>query len=495
MMKADRLLAETLQTREREELTDEEKGKLFMKLMKKRRKHFAALRAQEKKNKPPTKAQKRSQMSTYLKHMEAQESNEKKIEGSEEKAKGSRKKILGKKRAVKEQQQESSKRQRIKDDKHEEVEVDDEAELKKHLVIVKDDDIAIDVIPLATKPPVIVEYKLLKEGIMGIDREDLQTLWKLVKTKHGDSRPEDEHERVLWGDLKVMFEPDIKSDVWRNLQGYKVTIWKLFDSCGVHFVRNLKIQKMNIKFRGGLLGLMTLKVTTAQAPGVVKPEIRGNVNFEINSQFMRELRDDTFFGNKGEDAHDHIDWVHSIIGLFNILDINSHQKVNIFYKGLSTTNRQLLNLQGPILGMTPAQALTAIQTMADHSQKWHDRTTSRKIRSSSSNDGLADLVNKLDNLGRDMKKLKESVHAIQVRCQICEGPHLDKDCPLNKEVKQVEEVRYGEFGRTTPFNGNNGGKFRVRPPGYYTKTDNRPPYGERRQNLKELLAKHQEEYA
>ncbi|GJX79860.1 hypothetical protein Tco_0328009 [Tanacetum coccineum] len=397
MMKADRLLAETLQTREREELTDEEKGKLFMKLMKKRRKHFAALRAQEKKNKPPTKAQKRSQMSTYLKHMEAQESNEKKIEGSEEKAKGSRKKILGKKRAVKEQQQESSKRQRIKDDKHEEVEVDDEAELKKHLVIVKDDDIAIDVIPLATKPPVIVEYKLLKEGIM--------------------------------------------------------------------------------------------------APGVVKPEIRGNVNFEINSQFMRELRDDTFFGNKGEDAHDHIDWVHSIIGLFNILDINSHQKVNIFYKGLSTTNRQLLNLQGPILGMTPAQALTAIQTMADHSQKWHDRTTSRKIRSSSSNDGLADLVNKLDNLGRDMKKLKESVHAIQVRCQICEGPHLDKDCPLNKEVKQVEEVRYGEFGRTTPFNGNNGGKFRVRPPGYYTKTDNRPPYGERRQNLKELLAKHQEEYA
>ncbi|GJQ99463.1 zinc knuckle CX2CX4HX4C containing protein [Tanacetum coccineum] len=80
------------------------------------------------------------------------------------------------------------------------------------------------------------------------------------------------------------------------------------------------------------------------------------------------------------------------------------------------------------------------------------------IGSSSSNDELAALVNKLDNLGRDMKKLKESVHAIQVGCQICEGPHLDKDCPLNEEVKQVEEVRYGEFRRTTPFNRNNGGK-------------------------------------
>ncbi|GKB66662.1 reverse transcriptase domain-containing protein [Tanacetum coccineum] len=96
--------------------------------------------------------------------------------------------------------------------------------------------------------------------------------------------------------------------------------------------------------------------------------------------------------------------------------------------------------------------------MADHSQKWHDGMTSRSIRSSSSNDRLAALVNKLDNLGRDMKKLKESVHAIQVGCQICEGPHLNKDCPLNEEVKQIEEVRYGEFGRTTPFNGNNRGR-------------------------------------
>ncbi|GKC26941.1 zinc knuckle CX2CX4HX4C containing protein [Tanacetum coccineum] len=151
--------------------------------------------------------------------------------------------------------------------------------------------------------------------------------------------------------------------------------------------------------------------------------------------------------------------------------------------------------KGPIPGMTPAQALIAIQTMADHSQKWHDRKTSRNIRSSNSNDRLAALVNKLDKLGRDMKKLKKSVHAIQVGCQICEGPHLDKDCPLNKEVKQVEEVRYGEFGQITPFNRNNGGKFHVGLPGYYTKIDNRPPYGKRRQSLEELLTKHQEEYA
>ncbi|GKC07032.1 hypothetical protein Tco_0998642 [Tanacetum coccineum] len=61
--------------------------------------------------------------------------------------------------------------------------------------------------------------------------------------------------------------------------------------------------------------------------------------------------------------------------------------------------------------------------------------------------------------------------------------------------KKIKEVRHGEYGQTTPFNGNNEGKFRVGPPGYYTKTDNRPPYGERRQSLEELLAKHQEESA
>ncbi|GKD56685.1 hypothetical protein Tco_1290072 [Tanacetum coccineum] len=65
----------------------------------------------------------------------------------------------------------------------------------------------------------------------------METLWKLVKAKYENTRPEDDYERVLWGDLKVMFEPDIKSDVWRNLQGYKVTVWKLFDNSGVHFVR------------------------------------------------------------------------------------------------------------------------------------------------------------------------------------------------------------------------------------------------------------------
>nr|GEW90167.1 hypothetical protein [Tanacetum cinerariifolium] len=96
--------------------------------------------------------------------------------------------------------------------------------------------------------------------------------------------------------------------------------------------------------------------------------------------------------------------------------------------------------------MTPAQALTIIQTMADHSQKWHGSSYCRNIDSSSNTKGIIAIVSKLDSLGQDMKKLNENVHAIQVGCQLCGGAHLDKECPLNEEVKSVEEVKYGEFG-------------------------------------------------
>ncbi|GJR80911.1 hypothetical protein Tco_0151696 [Tanacetum coccineum] len=139
------------------------------------------------------------------------------------------------KRAEDELESDKSKKQKI--DEHVEAEKDDdpeEEEMKKHMEIVQDEEeIAIDDIPLATKPPMIVEYKIVKEGqkgfyhliradgsskryslmirmLQGIHREDLETLWKLVKEKHGINRLVDEYERVLWGDLKVMFEPELR---------------------------------------------------------------------------------------------------------------------------------------------------------------------------------------------------------------------------------------------------------------------------------------------
>ncbi|GKC03957.1 hypothetical protein Tco_0995567 [Tanacetum coccineum] len=52
-------LAQRLQAQEQEELSDAEKATLFVQLLEKKRKHFAAKRAEEKRNRPPTKAQQR----------------------------------------------------------------------------------------------------------------------------------------------------------------------------------------------------------------------------------------------------------------------------------------------------------------------------------------------------------------------------------------------------------------------------------------------------
>ncbi|GKA99929.1 hypothetical protein Tco_0827923 [Tanacetum coccineum] len=69
MMEADYELAQRLQAKEQGELTVEKRLKLFVELMDKRKKHFANLRAEEIRRKPPTKTKKRNQMCTYLKNM------------------------------------------------------------------------------------------------------------------------------------------------------------------------------------------------------------------------------------------------------------------------------------------------------------------------------------------------------------------------------------------------------------------------------------------
>ncbi|GJS76392.1 hypothetical protein Tco_0726273 [Tanacetum coccineum] len=118
------------------------------------------------------------------------------------------------------------------------VEDDQEATKIKELmkIIPNEEEVAVDAIPLATKP-LSIRYAVFIQMLRSFDREDLETLWKLVKAKHRYTRPEEGYERVLWGDLKTMFEHHVKDAVWRNLRENKVLVWKLFDSCGVHIVR------------------------------------------------------------------------------------------------------------------------------------------------------------------------------------------------------------------------------------------------------------------
>ncbi|GKA97131.1 hypothetical protein Tco_0825025 [Tanacetum coccineum] len=41
-------------------------------------------------------------------------------------------------------------------------------------------------------------------------------------------------DRVLWGDLMVMFNPDDEDEFWNSQQDWNIVSWKLHGSSGVH---------------------------------------------------------------------------------------------------------------------------------------------------------------------------------------------------------------------------------------------------------------------
>nr|GEX76518.1 hypothetical protein [Tanacetum cinerariifolium] len=98
----------------------------------------------------------------------------------------------------------------------------------------------------------------------------------------------------------------------------------------------------------------------SQGPSVVKPKISNNVNFEIEGQFMRELRESTIFGCKKDDAYEHVEKMDKQV----TFKINRH--MDLLEKAL---------IQRAIPGMTQVRALDSIQDMADNSQKWHNRAS------------------------------------------------------------------------------------------------------------------------
>ncbi|GJW57825.1 reverse transcriptase domain-containing protein, partial [Tanacetum coccineum] len=107
-------------------------------------------------------------------------------------------------------------------------------------------------------------------------------------------------------------------------------------------------------------------------------------------------------------------------------DLNSQQRVHIYYTGLYIPTRIMLDSKGFPPLITPTQALKSIQVMADHSRNWYDEATTRERINSSSN-----------NI--DIKKLDENIHVFQVSFKTCKGMHLTEECTLQKEDKAVEQ--------------------------------------------------------
>ncbi|GJS59658.1 putative ribonuclease H-like domain-containing protein [Tanacetum coccineum] len=66
-------------------------------------------------------------------------------------------------------------------------------------------------------------------------REDLIELYRLVMQKYGTNRPEDAYDRVLWSDLRTMFDPPLNEDaIWSLPLQQKMVSWRYYDKCEVH---------------------------------------------------------------------------------------------------------------------------------------------------------------------------------------------------------------------------------------------------------------------
>ncbi|GKC55137.1 hypothetical protein Tco_1077882 [Tanacetum coccineum] len=193
--------------------------------------------------------------------------------------------------------------------------------------------------------------------------------------------------------------------------------------------------------------------------GIVNPKIGDDVEFEINENFMRELRRKLFSGTDDEDTYEHVRTVIEIVDLFHLPgvthdaimlrvfpitlkgralrwkdmlpagdetlyhaweryndllyqcplhDLNCQQKVHIFYTSLDISTRKILDSSGFIPRMTPTQALESKQVMADHSHDLYDETITRE-------------------------RINDVLDNVDVIYESFNGKHLTKEYPLKKE--------------------------------------------------------------
>ncbi|GJR40127.1 hypothetical protein Tco_1215811 [Tanacetum coccineum] len=283
-------------------------------------KQLAAKRAEAIRNKPPTRAQVRNKMITYLKHMgkythqqlkhktlkELQKLYQKdqkwindfqpmnsEEDGSNTKKAGKRIKRIAdstsmqkspkKSKVIKEQEYAKSNAEAAADYKQE------KEELRMWLAVVLDEDETVDPELLSVKYTIvdwesqnlgsidmedIHVYKIVRADgntsyiktfssiLIEFDKQDLMDLHRLVMKRFEDNTPEG-YNLLLWEDLKVMFEPNAEDEIWSNQQDWTLISWKLYENCGVHLLMMDEAEAEStmafelLKFiKGGLLGIM-----------------------------------------------------------------------------------------------------------------------------------------------------------------------------------------------------------------------------------------------
>ncbi|KAJ9544826.1 hypothetical protein OSB04_024533 [Centaurea solstitialis] len=175
--------------------------------------------------------------------------------------------------------------------------------------------------------------------------------------------------------------------------------------------------------------------------------------------------------------------------------LTKSEQVQTFYSGLAYSSRATLDSSagGVFMYKTPTEGYKLLEDMLIHNIDWRTdkrlqilRMAGKSSTDFDPSDELAAMKNQQVKFERKIEELIKSVHALQVGCEECNGPHLTKDCS-NRPMMTPEEVNYinrGDYqGRW-----NNNRNFMLRPPGFFAPNQqNQRPDGEPRVSIKDRI--------
>ncbi|GJT75418.1 hypothetical protein Tco_1042143 [Tanacetum coccineum] len=236
-----------LQAQEQEELTDEEKARLFVKFLEQRR-NILQLREQKKRGTDHKQELKKGvSCSEYLCYYRSGL-----VEESSKKAESKITHESSLKRAGEELEQESSKKQKLEEDKESE-------ELKQCLEIIPNDgdDVTIDATPLSTKSPTIVDYKIYIEG----KKSYFQIIRVDFKVRFKKTEPVNYMDNFLLLNLKTMFEHHVKDN---NMLFY-LLVEKMYPLTNHTLHQMFNDVKLQVDYESEM---------TFELPGLVKKQLK-----------------------------------------------------------------------------------------------------------------------------------------------------------------------------------------------------------------------------
>ncbi|GJY51103.1 putative ribonuclease H-like domain-containing protein [Tanacetum coccineum] len=258
-----------------ESVTDDEFAKRMMEMINQKKKYYAEQKAKARRSKPITQAQQREYISTFIKNKSSWKLTQLKKLTFEE-LKDEFEKLMKNierfvpmesdervKRQGVQLEQESSKKQKtiedvpeekVKDVKEEEIEksIKKRGKRRKQLArkgihVNKTAQSGTEEREAYMKEKSQILHQIIRANgadkvymsfgaiLKDFSRDDLTELYRLVIKKYGANRPEEAYDRVLWGDLKTMFDPPLSEDtIWSLPLQQKMVNWRYYDSCAVY---------------------------------------------------------------------------------------------------------------------------------------------------------------------------------------------------------------------------------------------------------------------